>query len=100
MFELSLLCPNAGPNPRFGSEDLPNLEPELRSGSAKFGVRIRFGTELWQHYTYAVDRSFNSISVDGDMSTNDVLANGATSNGFTIDGENKGHFWSLQARID
>ncbi|KIY68126.1 Arginine biosynthesis bifunctional protein ArgJ beta chain [Cylindrobasidium torrendii FP15055 ss-10] len=32
--------------------------------------------------TYAVDRSFNSISVDGDMSTNDtiiVLANGAAS---------------------
>lgn len=31
--------------------------------------------------TYAVDRSFNSISVDGDMSTNDtiiVLANGAS----------------------
>ena len=30
--------------------------------------------------TYAVDRSFNSISIDGDMSTNDsicVLANGA-----------------------
>ena len=41
--------------------------------------------------TYAVDRSFNSISVDGDMSTNDsiyVLANGAVSNGFTIDEEN------------
>ena len=41
--------------------------------------------------TYAVDRSFNSISVDGDMSTNDsiyVLANGAASNGFTIDEEN------------
>ena len=40
--------------------------------------------------TYAVDRSFNSISVDGDMSTNDsiyVLANGAVSNGFTIDEE-------------
>ena len=40
--------------------------------------------------TYAVDRSFNSISVDGDMSTNDsiyVLANGAASNGFTIDEE-------------
>ncbi|PCH36268.1 arginine biosynthesis-like protein [Wolfiporia cocos MD-104 SS10] len=34
--------------------------------------------------TYAVDRSFNSISVDGDMSTNDtiiVLANGAATNG-------------------
>ena len=31
--------------------------------------------------THAVDRSFNSISVDGDMSTNDtvvVLANGAS----------------------
>lgn len=31
--------------------------------------------------TYAVDRSFNSISVDGDMSTNDTivaLANGAS----------------------
>ena len=41
--------------------------------------------------TYAVDRSFNSISVDGEMSTNDsiyVLANGAVSNGFTIDEEN------------
>ena len=40
--------------------------------------------------TYAVDRSFNSISVDGEMSTNDsiyVLANGAVSNGFTIDEE-------------
>lgn len=38
--------------------------------------------------TYAVDRSFNSISVDGDMSTNDsiyVLANGAASNGVVID---------------
>ncbi|KAH9933491.1 uncharacterized protein B0H18DRAFT_952016 [Fomitopsis serialis] len=34
--------------------------------------------------TYAVDRSFNSISVDGDMSTNDtivVLANGAATGG-------------------
>ncbi|KAH7910193.1 Arginine biosynthesis bifunctional protein ArgJ beta chain [Hygrophoropsis aurantiaca] len=34
--------------------------------------------------TYAVDRSFNSISVDGDMSTNDtivVLANGAAAAG-------------------
>jgi glutamate N-acetyltransferase / amino-acid N-acetyltransferase len=34
--------------------------------------------------TYAVDRSFNSISVDGDMSTNDtiiVLANGAAVDG-------------------
>ena len=34
--------------------------------------------------TYAVDRSFNSISVDGDMSTNDtivVLANGAATDG-------------------
>ncbi|KAF9556506.1 Arginine biosynthesis bifunctional protein ArgJ beta chain [Agrocybe pediades] len=41
--------------------------------------------------TYAVDRSFNSISVDGDMSTNDsiyVLANGAASkDGLVIDEE-------------
>jgi len=40
--------------------------------------------------TYAVDRSFNSISVDGEMSTNDsiyVLANGAASNGLMIDEE-------------
>jgi len=39
--------------------------------------------------TYAVDRSFNSISVDGDMSTNDticVLANGAAaSDGLVLD---------------
>lgn len=36
---------------------------------------------LQEALTYAVDRSFNSISVDGDMSTNDtviVLANGAS----------------------
>lgn len=43
--------------------------------------------------TYAVDRSFNSISVDGDMSTNDtilVLANGAAAghNAEEIDEEN------------
>ena len=43
--------------------------------------------------TYAVDRSFNSISVDGDMSTNDsvyVLANGAAlpDEGEIIDEEN------------
>ncbi|KAF8160017.1 hypothetical protein B0H34DRAFT_426378 [Crassisporium funariophilum] len=41
--------------------------------------------------TYAVDRSFNSISVDGDMSTNDsiyLLANGAAApKGFVIDEE-------------
>ncbi|KZT25214.1 Arginine biosynthesis bifunctional protein ArgJ beta chain [Neolentinus lepideus HHB14362 ss-1] len=38
--------------------------------------------------TYAVDRSFNSISVDGDMSTNDtiiVLANGAAASSEEID---------------
>ncbi|TFK51914.1 arginine biosynthesis ArgJ [Heliocybe sulcata] len=38
--------------------------------------------------TYAVERSFNSISVDGDMSTNDtiiVLANGAAAEGREID---------------
>ena len=37
-------------------------------------------TSLQNALTYAIDRSFNSISVDGDMSTNDtiiVLANGA-----------------------
>lgn len=37
-------------------------------------------SSLQKALTYAVDRSFNSISVDGDMSTNDtivVLANGA-----------------------
>jgi glutamate N-acetyltransferase/amino-acid N-acetyltransferase len=40
--------------------------------------------------TYAVDRSFNSISVDGDMSTNDtiiLLANGAASSTAEIDEE-------------
>jgi glutamate N-acetyltransferase/amino-acid N-acetyltransferase len=41
--------------------------------------------------TYAVDRSFNSINVDGNMSTNNsiyILANGAAAaNGFTIDEE-------------
>ncbi|KAM0746764.1 Arginine biosynthesis bifunctional protein ArgJ beta chain [Meredithblackwellia eburnea MCA 4105] len=38
-------------------------------------------TALQSALTYAVDRSFNSISVDGDMSTNDTivaLANGAS----------------------
>ncbi|KAF3925875.1 hypothetical protein ABW20_dc0104257 [Dactylellina cionopaga] len=39
-------------------------------------------TALQEILTYAVDRSFNAISVDGDMSTNDtvaLLANGAAS---------------------
>ncbi|KAK6349601.1 hypothetical protein TWF696_005885 [Orbilia brochopaga] len=39
---------------------------------------------LQQILTYAVDRSFNAISVDGDMSTNDtvaILANGAAAAG-------------------
>jgi len=43
---------------------------------------------LQRALTYAVDRSFNSISVDGDMSTNDtivVLANGAAAP--SIDGK-------------
>ena len=38
-------------------------------------------SSLQNALTYAVDRSFNSISVDGDMSTNDTviaLANGAS----------------------
>lgn len=46
---------------------------------------------LQKALNYAVDRSFNSISVDGDMSTNDtiiVLANGAKSkDGVEIDEE-------------
>lgn len=43
---------------------------------------------LQKALTYAVERSFNSISVDGDMSTNDtivVLANGAKGDGKEID---------------
>ena len=39
--------------------------------------------------SYAADRSFNSISVDGDMSTNDtvaILANGAAGGGIIEEG--------------
>ncbi|TFK18633.1 Arginine biosynthesis bifunctional protein ArgJ beta chain [Coprinopsis marcescibilis] len=42
---------------------------------------------LQKALTYAVDRSFNSISVDGDMSTNDsiyLLANGAASSSSSL----------------
>ncbi|KAI7869056.1 ArgJ family protein [Spinellus fusiger] len=48
---------------------------------------------LQQALVYAVDRSFNAMSVDGDMSTNDtivVLANGAS--GVRIDEENEAYF--------
>lgn len=47
---------------------------------------------LLQIVAHAVDRSFNSISVDGDMSTNDTIvaiANGAAG-GPTIDGSREG----------
>ena len=45
-------------------------------------------SSLQRALTYAVERSFNSISVDGEMSTNDtilVLANGATPGAVEID---------------
>lgn len=49
--------------------------------------------------TYAVERSFNSISVDGEMSTNDtilVLANGAATHaGVEIDEERDPHAYHV-----
>ena len=46
-------------------------------------------TALKSILSYAVDRSFNSISVDGDTSTNDtvaILANGAAGGGIIEEG--------------
>lgn len=58
---------------------------------------------LKQILTYATDRSFNSISVDGDMSTNDTIiaiANGAAG-GKTIDNKSSDGeaFYTLQKEI-
>ena len=46
------------------------------------------------------DRSLNSISVDGEMSTNDfiyILENGAASSGFIIDKENTQEFFKRES---
>lgn len=70
------------------------IHPDMGPASTSFSPRQLHATllgcimtdaavsprSLQSALTYAVDRSFNSISVDGDMSTNDtiiVLANGA-----------------------
>jgi glutamate N-acetyltransferase / amino-acid N-acetyltransferase len=66
----------------------PNMGPSLPPPSLHATLLGFIATDaavsplaLQEALTYAVDRSFNSISVDGDMSTNDtvvVLANGAS----------------------
>ena len=69
----------------------PNMGPPTPSPSSTSGLHATLlgcivtdaavsPTSLQTALDYAIDRSFNSISVDGDMSTNDtvvVLANGA-----------------------
>ncbi|KAI8099561.1 ArgJ family protein [Halteromyces radiatus] len=55
---------------------------------------------LQKALTYAVDRSFNAISIDGDMSTNDtisVLANGAS--GVIIDDETHPSYLLFRDRL-
>ncbi|KAG6915173.1 hypothetical protein DXG01_012927 [Tephrocybe rancida] len=72
----------------------PNMGPASTSFSSKSLHATLLGCiltdapvsprSLQSALTYAVERSFNSISVDGDMSTNDtivVLANGAAAGG-------------------
>jgi glutamate N-acetyltransferase / amino-acid N-acetyltransferase len=57
---------------------------------------------LQQALTYAVDRSFNSISVDGDMSTNDTilaLANGASGMA-EITSANSNEFTTFQQELN
>ncbi|BGO92504.1 hypothetical protein NBRC10512_000419 [Rhodotorula toruloides] len=63
----------------------PNMGPPAAPHATMLGVIATDAAvepaSLQNALTYAVDRSFNSISVDGDMSTNDtvlVLANGAS----------------------
>lgn len=63
----------------------PNMGPPPAPHATMLGVIATDAAvepaSLQNALTYAVDRSFNSISVDGDMSTNDtvlVLANGAS----------------------
>jgi glutamate N-acetyltransferase / amino-acid N-acetyltransferase len=60
----------------------PDMGPPAVSSATLLGC-ILTDAAVWRSLrsalTYAVERSFNSISVDGDMSTNDtivVLANG------------------------
>lgn len=70
-----MIAPNMGP-PRPPSPPHATLLGVLATDAAISP------SALQSALTYAVDRSFNSISVDGDMSTNDTilaLANGAAS---------------------
>lgn len=73
-----MIHPNMGPaSTVFGSAPNPLHATLLGCIVTDAAVSPR---SLQSALTYAVDRSFNSISVDGDMSTNDtiyVLANGA-----------------------
>lgn len=63
----------------------PNMGPPAAPHATMLGMIATDAAispaSLQNALTYAVDRSFNSISVDGDMSTNDtivILANGAS----------------------
>ncbi|GAA6061131.1 hypothetical protein JCM10212_001731 [Sporobolomyces blumeae] len=65
----------------------PNMGPPAAPHATMLGVIATDAAvspaSLQTALSYAVDRSFNSISVDGDMSTNDTvvaLANGASGN--------------------
>lgn len=66
----------------------PNMATMLGIITSDIGI----SPECLQHATrYAADRSFNSISIDGDMSTNDTLAiltNGQAMTTGNIDGHN------------
>ena len=73
-----MIHPDMGPPSSFSSSTSGGLHATLL-GCILTDVAIS-PRSLQSALTYAVERSFNSISVDGDMSTNDtivVLANGA-----------------------
>ncbi|KAF9975297.1 hypothetical protein BGZ73_001102 [Actinomortierella ambigua] len=62
----------------------PDMATLLGTMATDLGVEAKL---LQKALTHAVDRSFNAISVDGDMSTNDtvaVLANGAATEGQVV----------------
>ncbi|GAA6036818.1 hypothetical protein JCM8097_003493 [Rhodosporidiobolus ruineniae] len=72
-----MIHPNMGPPPPPSSQGQPH---GTMLGAICTDAAVA-PADLQNALTYAVDRSFNSISVDGDMSTNDtvlVLANGAS----------------------
>lgn len=79
------------------------IHPNMATMLSSVFTDAKVSKECLNHAsTYAANRSFNSISVDGDMSTNDtfaVFANGASNTSPIIDNINSKEFEHFQGNL-